>query len=104
MHFITVECDIATLTLSNGEIHTYDYYEGDELLYSYCFVVECNYSVINLTNGDIQADRYYGGDNLLYSCDDGYTKTTDPVCTQSGNWSHDPGCSRNKNGKLFLKC
>jgi len=46
MHFITVECDIATLTLSNGEIHTYDYYEGDELLYSYCFVVECNYSVM----------------------------------------------------------
>jgi len=54
--------------------------------------VECDPAAVTLTNGDIQTDRYYRGDNLLYSCDDGYTKTTDPVCTESGNWSHDPGC------------
>jgi len=47
----------------------------------------------------MQTDRYYGGDNLLYSCNIGYTKTTDPVCTQSGNWSHDPGCLLVEDGK-----
>jgi len=53
---------------------------------------ECDPAALNLTNGDIQTDIYYGGDNLLYFCDDGYTTTTDPVCTESGNWSHDPAC------------
>jgi len=75
-------------------------------------------ALINLANGGLQTDRYYGGDNLLYFCDDGYTTTTDPVCTQSGNWSHDPGCvesndmpftkgkiTRNNNSlDFYIKC
>jgi len=67
MYFITVECDIATLALSNGEIETYY--------------------------------NYYEGHGLYYSCDKGYSTTTRPVCTQSGNWSHDPGCSKDTYGE-----
>jgi len=60
---------------------------------------ECDPAALNLCSGDVQTDRYYGGDNLLYSCDYGYTKTTDPVCTKSGNWSHDPGCLLVRDGE-----
>ncbi|KAF6039032.1 hypothetical protein EB796_002687 [Bugula neritina] len=58
----------------------------------YYITVECDPSALTLAKGTITLNRYYGGDNLLYSCDDVYTKTTDPVCTESGNWSHDPDC------------
>jgi len=58
----------------------------------YFITAECDPATLTLANGSITLDRYYGGDDLLYSCDDGYTKTTDPVCTESGNWSHDPSC------------
>jgi len=61
--------------------------------------VECDPSAVSLINGDIQTDRYYRGDNLLYSCDDGYIKTIDPVCTESGNWSHNPGCLLVRDGE-----
>jgi len=61
---------------------------------------ECDPAALNLCNGNVQTDRYYGGDNLLYSCDDGYTKTTDPACIESGNWSHDPDCLLVEDGKV----
>jgi len=66
----------------------------------YFITAECDPAALTLANGTITLDRYYGGDNLLYSCDDGYTKTKDPVCIESGNWSHDPGCLLVEDGKV----